>query len=629
MSNDHHIFAQQDEQRNVIENSGSIAIAGNAEMILQMNMIQLTEEDLSLISAFRPIIITRIEQITSSFYESILRVDKLKEIITKHTTVERLRLTLSNHVIEMFSGKIDEAFIQKRLKIALVHQKIGLPPKWYMGAFQNLQSTLLRIAHDMQNELPHYDRFIQAITKLLSFEQQLVLEAYEEKTREVEQKAKEIVEYQAHHDELTGLPNRRMFQNVLREAIARNEKKQTKFAVLMLDIDRFKLINDSLGHTYGDQFLQEVSQRLLACTEGYQASVARMGGDEFTLICEECPNRGAVTRLAENLVAAIEVPYHLKQNDFYVSASVGIAVYPDHGTNEEELLQKADQAMYEVKKNGKNGYRFFTSELDEHLHTKIELEADLRKAIQRQELVLYYQPQIQAGSNKMIGVEALARWNHPVKGILSPGVFIPIAEETGMIYEIGTWTLREACRQMREWHLAGGPLIPVSVNLSSQQFHQPNLIDYIREILAETGLEPKYLELEITESMMMDAKVSKSILQELDEFGVKISLDDFGTGYSSLSYLKQFPIHKLKIDRSFIADITKNVNDQAIVATIISMAKNLKMDVIAEGIETKDQLEFLTRNSCEEIQGYYFSRPLPAPQVEAAFFIPQRKEKNK
>ncbi|HZG82102.1 MAG TPA: diguanylate cyclase, partial [Brevibacillus sp.] len=528
MSNDHHTFAQQDEQRNVIENSGSIAIAGNVEIILQMKMIHLTEEDLSLISAFRPVIISRIEQITSSFYESILRVGKLQEIIINHTTVERLRLTLSNHVIEMFSGKIDEAFIQKRLKIALVHQKIGLPPKWYMGAFQNLQSTLLRIAHEMQNELPHYDRFIQAITKLLSFEQQLVLEAYEEKTREVEQKAKEIVEYQAHHDELTGLPNRRMFQRVLREAIARNEKKQTKFAVLMLDIDRFKLINDSLGHTYGDQFLQEVSKRLLVCSDGYQASVARMGGDEFTLICEECPNRGAVTRLAESLVAAIEVPYHLKQNDFYVSASVGIAVYPDHGTNEEELLQKADQAMYEVKKNGKNGYRFFTSELDEHLHTKIELEADLRKAIQRQELVLYYQPQIQAGSNKMIGVEALVRWNHPVKGILSPGVFIPIAEETGMIYEIGTWTLREACRQMREWHLAGGPLIPVSVNLSSQQFHQPNLIEYIREILEETGLEPKYLELEITESMMMDAKVSKSILQELDEFGVKISLDDFG-----------------------------------------------------------------------------------------------------
>jgi len=284
--------------------------------------------------------------------------------------------------------------------------------------------------------------------------------------------------------------------------------------------------------------------------------------------------------------------------------------------------------MYEVKKNGKNSYRFFTSELDEHLHTKIELEADLRKAILREEFVLYYQPQIQTGTNKMIGVEALVRWNHPEKGILSPGVFIPIAEETGMIHEIGTWTLREACRQMREWHLAGGPLIPVSVNLSSQQFHQPNLIDYIREILEETGLEPKYLELEITESMMMDAKVSKSILQELDDFGVKISLDDFGTGYSSLSYLKQFPIHKLKIDRSFIADITRNVNDQAIVSTIISMAKNLKMDVIAEGIETKDQLEFLTRNSCEEIQGYYFSRPLPAPQVEAAFFVPQRKEKN-
>ena len=292
MGNDQHTFGQQDEQRNAMENSGYISISGNTDIILQMNMIHLTEEDLSLISAFRPVIVSRIEQITSSFYESILHVGKLKEIITKHTTVERLRLTLSNHLIEMFSGKIDEAFIQKRLKIALVHQKIGLPPKWYLGAFQNLQNTLLRIAHEMRNELPHYDRFIQAITKLLSFEQQLVLEAYEEKTREVEQKAKEFVEYQAHHDELTGLPNRRMFQKVLREAIARNEKNRTKFAVLMLDIDRFKLINDSLGHTYGDQFLQEVSKRILACAEGYQALVARMGGDEFTLICEECPNRG-------------------------------------------------------------------------------------------------------------------------------------------------------------------------------------------------------------------------------------------------------------------------------------------------------------------------------------------------
>ena len=280
-----------------------------------------------------------------------------------------------------------------------------------------------------------------------------------------------------------------------------------------------------------------------------------------------------------------------------------------------------------MKKKGKNGYQYYSAELNDKLVNKIELEGDLRKAVEQGELELYYQPQIRAEDEQMIGIEALVRWNHPTKGVLSPGIFIPIAEETGIIYELGTWVLREACRQMRKWHLAGGPLIPVSVNLSSQQFHQPYLADYVKDILRETGLEPHFLELEITESMMMDASVSTPILNQLNEFGVRISLDDFGTGYSSLSYLKMFPIHKVKIDRSFIRDITENDNDKAIVSTIISMAQHLNMEVIAEGIETKAQLDILTEKDCEKIQGYYFSRPLSAIDVEEGFFIPSRQEK--
>ncbi|MGO4370460.1 putative bifunctional diguanylate cyclase/phosphodiesterase, partial [Paenibacillus sp. MCAF20] len=263
-------------------------------------------------------------------------------------------------------------------------------------------------------------------------------------------------------------------------------------------------------------------------------------------------------------------------------------------------------------------------ELDDKLQQKIELEGDLRKAVDNGELLLHYQPQIRTSDNEMIGVEALVRWNHKDRGLLSPGTFIPIAEETGIIYEIGTWVLREACRQMREWHLAGGPLIPVAVNLSSQQFHQPDLAGYIKAILDDVGLEPKFLELEITESMMMDAALSADILKRLNEYGVRISLDDFGTGYSSLSYLKMFPIHKLKIDRSFIRDITHSGNDQAIVATIIAMAQNMNMEVIAEGIETKDQLDILRDKDCQKIQGYYFSKPLSANDVEESFFKPQR-----
>jgi diguanylate cyclase (GGDEF)-like protein/PAS domain S-box-containing protein len=435
---------------------------------------------------------------------------------------------------------------------------------------------------------------------------------------------KEAIKHQAYHDELTGLPNRRKFNEILHQAIERGKQAGVFFAVMVMDIDRFKMINDSLGHSYGDLFLQGVSDRIVKAAEGFEATVARMGGDEFTIICNTGADGEEASRLAKKIIDSLQLPFHLKDSEFYISASIGTALFPSHGKDAVELLKKADSAMYEVKKQGKNGHQFYSPELDIQLMINIELESDLRKVIERNELVVYYQPQFHAETNRMIGVEALVRWNHPKKGMLSPGLFIPIAEETGIIYEIGTWVLHEACLQMKRWHDDGGPLIPVSVNLSSQQFHQPNLVEYIKRILEETKLEPRYLELEITESMMMDPAVSISILQDLNNIGIRISLDDFGTGYSSLSYLKKFPIHKLKIDRSFIADISKNSSDKAIVATIISMAQHLKLDVIAEGIETKDQLDILTKNECMEIQGYYFSRPLAAQDIEESFFTPAR-----
>lgn len=410
---------------------------------------------------------------------------------------------------------------------------------------------------------------------------------------------KEKIQHQAFHDELTGMPNRRMFNQVLARKI---ESKSGRFAVLVIDIDRFKIINDSLGHTYGDLFLQEVSRRLVQKLAGSKVTLARMGGDEFTVICDGCYDHREIAGIAEQIIKVIASPYRLKDNDFFVTASIGIAIHPEDGEDAVQLLKNADTAMYEVKKNGKNGYHFYSSELNEQLQQKIELESDLRRAITGDQLFLHYQPQIRAGDSQMIGIEALVRWKHPTKGIISPAAFIPIAEETGMIFELGSYVLREACRQMKEWHEAGGPLIPISVNLSSQQFHQPDLIVFIKNILEESGLEPHYLELEITESMMMDATVSSGILNELTDFGVRISLDDFGTGYSSLSYLKLLPIHKLKIDRSFIRDIAENTNDRAIVATIISMAQHLSMDVVAEGIETKEQLDILTDYDCKKFK---------------------------
>lgn len=438
-------------------------------------------------------------------------------------------------------------------------------------------------------------------------------------TEEVQ--AKERIQYLAYHDELTGLPNRRMLNQELSRKI---EGRSARFAVMVMDVDRFKMINDSLGHTYGDMFLKELCDRILRCIDGCDVLLARMGGDEFTLIYDGWSENRDVAALAERIIRDVAVPYRLKENDFYVTASIGIALYPSDGEDAVQLLKNADAAMYEVKKNGKNGFQFYTGTLNEQLQEKIELESDLRQAISNEQLTLFYQPQIRAEDRRMVGVEALVRWIHPEKGVISPGVFIPIAEETGLIYDIGTWVLRESCRQMKAWHDDGGPLIPVSVNLSSQQFHQANLAEHIEGILRETGLAPKYLELEITESMMMDAATSSSILNELTALGIRISLDDFGTGYSSLSYLKLFPIHKLKIDRSFIREIAVNANDKAIVATIISMAQHLNMDVVAEGIETEEQLNVLTSNDCQKIQGYYYSRPLPADKVENAFFVPQR-----
>ncbi|MFC5531591.1 EAL domain-containing protein [Cohnella yongneupensis] len=431
-----------------------------------------------------------------------------------------------------------------------------------------------------------------------------------------EKRSKEQIKHLAYHDELTRLPNRRMVNLTLEKTIKHSEASASRFAVMVIDIDRFKLINDLLGHAYGDLFLQQVTDRLHHAASGMNLMIGRMGGDEFTVICHGDPIESVAVRAAERIIDVIQIPYRLKDNDFYVSASVGIALYPAHGANVQDLLKKADAAMYDVKRKGKNGYRFYSEQLDEHHLSKIELESDLRKAIERNELVLHYQPQINARQDRIIGVEALLRWKHAEKGLVPPGQFIPVAEEAGIIGEIGEWTMREACRQMKQWQSQYGWRIPVSVNLSSQQFLDDGLVEQVAEILRETELDPSYLELEITESVMMDASRSSPILNELTEMGIHLSLDDFGTGYSSLSYLRMFPIERLKIDRTFIQEITESEDDRAIVETIISMARHLKMNVIAEGVETKEQLKLLLENGCEDIQGYYFSKPLPAEELE-------------
>ena len=432
-----------------------------------------------------------------------------------------------------------------------------------------------------------------------------------------QKKTELLKEHIAYHDQLTGLPNRYLFHDRLSDALALAKQNNQKLAILFLNLNRFKVINDSMGHEMGDQLLKEISERLKECLSE-KDTLARYAGDEFICLLPDL-EKEEVEQFAKKLLDVLSCPVPLNQYELFITPSIGISLYPSDGQTIEELVKHADSAMYYVKNHGKNNYKFYHSNLDSSLHEQLELEMNLYKALERSELTLHYQPQIELSSGKMIGTEALIRWEHPQKGIITPTEFIPIAEETGLIIPIGEWVLRSACSQNKAWQNAGLPPMVVSVNLSARQFYQSNLVEVISQILRETELEAQYLELEITESIAMGANRTISTLTKLKELGVKISLDDFGTGYSSLHYLKRFPLDRLKIDQSFVRECMVDSNDATIVKTIISMAHNMKLKVIAEGVETKEQLTFLQQHLCNEAQGFFFSQPLTVHELEEKY----------
>ncbi|NHM31656.1 putative bifunctional diguanylate cyclase/phosphodiesterase [Neobacillus terrae] len=428
-------------------------------------------------------------------------------------------------------------------------------------------------------------------------------------------KAEKTIEYMAYYDVLTGLPNRNMFRKHLTDALNRGEG--TKLAVLFLDLDRFKIINDTKGHTIGDLILQIVAKRLKNAVR-QDGIVSRQGGDEFLILVENA-DRQDVLKVAERILAEFSFPLDIEDQEFFVTPSIGISLFPGDGNDEEALIKNADTAMYLAKDRGKNTYQFYTSLLHGVSSHKMEMEHGIRKALERNQFVLFYQPQIELETGDIIGMEALVRWEHPKQGFISPGQFIPLAEETGLIVPLGKWVLKKACEQMKEWHEKGISKIPVAVNISVRQFQEDDFVDSVTRILFETGLDPHYLELEITESIMQNIERSTVILDQLKKIGVKISIDDFGTGYSSLSYLKHLPIDSIKIDKSFVDDIIQHSNQGAMVKTIIDMGLNLQFLVIAEGIETEKQVLFLKANGCRIGQGYFYSKPLPPDQVEGKF----------
>ena len=427
------------------------------------------------------------------------------------------------------------------------------------------------------------------------------------------------LERQANYDELTGLANRNLVQDRLNQALAFSHRHDCGLAVIFIDLDHFKNINDGLGHDAGDLLLTQVATRLVGnVREG--DTVARQGGDEFVLLLPEIRAEEDVPEITQKLVKAMSAPFDINGRELHITCSIGIASYPKDGEDRQTLLKNADAAMYRAKEMGRNNAQHYAAEMNFKAMERLVLENGLYHALGRNEFLLHYQPQVDLRTGEITGMEALVRWQHPELGLVSPAMFIPVAEDSGLIVSIGEWVLRTACAQNKAWQLAGFKPISVAVNLSARQFRQPDLAEMVAGILSETGLDSACLELELTESLVMqDVEKTIATLSKLKAMGIKLSVDDFGTGYSSLSYLKRFPIDTLKIDQSFVRDITTDPDDAAIAKTIISMAHDMQLKVIAEGVETEAQKSFLQQRHCDEMQGYLFSRPVPAAEFETLF----------
>lgn len=429
-------------------------------------------------------------------------------------------------------------------------------------------------------------------------------------------KLDELIHYISNYDELTGLPNRDLFRDRLHQTVSQSQNDQQLVALLLLGIDDFTDMSHTLNRETLNLLLRAAAQRLTTCMSQTDI-LAHVSGDEFAIALTEIPSFESAIKLSQLVVSMLAKPFFLEGNSIRITASIGIAINDLEDRNGvDKLLQQARLALYQAKQQGRSQYQFYSPEINAQLQERLALENELHGAVNRNEMVVYYQPLIDLHSRQITAMEALVRWQHPTQGLVSPAKFIPIAEANGSIVQIGEWVLRTACAQTRAWHLAGLPPIRISVNLSARQFEQPNLVEVVSQILEETGLTASYLELEVTESLLMgDVQRSVKTLEQLRSLGILLALDDFGTGYSSLNYLKRFPVNMLKIDRSFVQDVTSNPDSAAVTNAIIALAKSLRLNITAEGIETQEQLEYLQRRGCEEGQGFYFSRPVPADAI--------------
>ncbi|MCF5026954.1 phosphodiesterase DibA [Pseudomonas lurida] len=458
------------------------------------------------------------------------------------------------------------------------------------------QWQTIRVIHDDHGKVSHYVAVFSDISAIKDSEHELA--------------------HLAHHDPLTDLPNRLLFTDRAEQALASAQIHKRGCALLLLDLDHFKIINDSLGHNVGDQLLKLVGERLQALF-GPGVTLARLGGDEFAMLAESCPQVAQAAGLAQRMLDAMKQPFIFDGHQLFISASIGISLFPNDALSAEQLLRNADSALFKAKSAGRESYALYTEELTAHAQNRVEIASELRRALEQQELCVYYQPVHDLNGSRLIGVEALVRWQHPERGLVPPGEFIPIAERTGLIADIDAWVMDQACRQMCDWLGQGAPLGFIAINVSSRLFARRELYEQVAQVLHQTGLDPAFLELEVTESAVMDdPEVALEQLHRLRELGLRLAIDDFGTGYSSLLRLKRLPVQKLKIDQGFVAGLPWDEDDAAIVRVVIALAKSMGMQVHAEGIEQVEQARFLLDQQCDMGQGYWFGRPVPAGEID-------------
>lgn len=593
----------------------------NHKFRLQIALMNVHQLDLQLVRWMSPLLLKHHQKIAEQMHGFATELYRMQNKSLSQETGEQLVKVYQKKTRCLSRGTLDACFLaasQNEARFFFKHRFSLSEQSAFLGKYNQAMTAML----NQEAGLPEQVLLLsKSLDKILRLMQQFVLDEYQLLEHEYETGKENALRFKAYHDALTGLPNDLIGEKTIEQLISARETTQKTFAVLKINVDRLKLINETFGRSIGNELLIALSGRMNQALDGFHAQLYRSSSDEFMIIYQDSLNQQELVQAAALLLRSTEKPYYIDGKEIYATFSIGIAEYPANGCSSVEILSAADAALREAKKNHKNRYFFYNNDLHHQMLLKVNTENELQVALYKHQFTLFYQPQVNADSGHLIGVEALIRWRHPKRGIILPGAFISVAEETGMICDIGWWVLNEACRQMKRWHDSGALNVPISVNLSFNQFHDDTLVKRVQRALKMSGLRPEFLELEITESTMAEnLERSIKILNEIRALGVGVSLDDFGTGYSSLSYLKSLPINQLKIDRSFVRDIAQNHRDQAIVTAIVSMAEHLWIDVIVEGIESSEQLRAIQRCRCHAIQGNYYSQPLAEDDFSEKFF---------